>query len=88
MDVITAAVLSSHLGPVPTGSYTVTNCRVSTAVPIWAAVTLTPRPGQAVPPITVVVERIGSIWTLHSYATGPTGCDAPAPVPTELALGC
>lgn len=85
---ITAGVLSSDLGPVPTGSYTVTHCRLSSTQPTWSAVTLTPRPGQSVTPLTVVMERIGSIWTLHSYSAGPTGCDAPPPVPAELRLGC
>jgi len=51
-------------------------------------VVLTPKPGQTVPPLTVVVEQLGSIWTVHSYGTGATGCDAPAPVPAELHLGC
>jgi hypothetical protein len=41
-----------------------------------------------VPGLTVVFERIGSIWNVHSYGQGATGCDAPAPVPTELRLGC
>ncbi len=86
--IITAGALSSDLGPVPTGSYTVTRCRISGTQPIWSAVTLAPRPGQSVSALTVVMERIGSIWTLHSYGAGPTGCDAPPPVPAELRLGC
>jgi len=85
---ITAAVLSGDLGPVPVASYTVTDCRLSATQPIWAAVTLAPRPGQTVPQLTVAMNRIGALWTVHSYGQGPTGCDAPAPVPTELRLGC
>jgi hypothetical protein len=85
---ITAAVLSGDLGPVPTGSYNVADCRLSPSHPIWAAVALRPRAGETVPQLTVVLERIGALWTVHSYAQGPTGCDAPPPVPTELRLGC
>ena len=29
-----------------------------------------------------------SNWTVQSYNTGATGCDAPPPVPAELRLGC
>jgi hypothetical protein len=85
---ITAAVLGGDLGPVPVGSYTVVDCRQSASQPIWAAVTLRARPGQTVPQLTVALQRIGALWTVHSYSQGPTGCDAPRPVPTELRLGC
>jgi hypothetical protein len=85
---LTAAVTSGDLGTVPLASYAISNCRLASSNLIWGAVTLTPKPGQTVAPMTVVLERIGSIWDVHSYASGATGCDAPAPVPTELALGC
>ncbi|MGZ4675660.1 MAG: hypothetical protein ACXVJ7_12350 [Acidimicrobiia bacterium] len=85
---ITAAVLGGGLGPVPVADYTVTDCRLSSSHPLWSAVTMAPRPGTTAPRLTVALERIGSIWTVHSYAQGATGCDAPPPVPTELRLGC
>jgi hypothetical protein len=85
---ISAAVTGGDLPTVPVDSYTVGDCRLAASQPIWSAVTLTPKPGQSVSRLTVVVERIGSIWTVHSYGTGATGCDAPAPVPSELRLGC
>lgn len=85
---ITAAVLGGDLGPVPVASYDVTDCRRSGSQPIWAAVTLRPKPGQTVAPLNVVLELFGSIWTVHSYGAGATGCDAPAPVPAELRTGC
>jgi hypothetical protein len=85
---ISAAITDGGLQAVPLGSYTIGDCRLAPSQPIWSAVSLTPKPGQTVPHLTVVVERIGSIWTVHSYGAGATGCDAPAPVPAELALGC
>jgi hypothetical protein len=85
---ISAAITGGDLQAVPVDSYTVGDCRLAASQPIWSAVTLTPKPGQGVPRLTVVVERIGSIWTVHSYGPGATGCDAPAPVPAELRLGC
>jgi hypothetical protein len=85
---ITSAVLGGDLGSTPMASYDVTDCRRSTSQPIWAAVTLAPKPGQSVGRLTVVLERLGSIWVVHSYAFGPSGCDAPPPVPSELRLGC
>ncbi len=84
---LTALVQGGDL-PIPADSYTVTDCRIAPSSLIWAAVVLTPKPGQTVPPLTVVAERIGSLWTVHSYGPGSTGCDAPAPVPAELRLGC
>jgi hypothetical protein len=73
---------------VPLDSYSIAGCRLAPSSTIWGAVALAPKPGQTAPPLTVVVERLGSIWSVHSYATGATGCDAPAPVPAELQLGC
>jgi hypothetical protein len=85
---ITSAVLGGDLGTTPIASYDLTDCRRSTSQPDWAAVTLRPKAGQSVATMTVVVERLGSIWTIHSYAAGPNGCDAPPPAPAELRLGC
>jgi hypothetical protein len=85
---LTAAVTGGDLGAVPVAGYTVDHCRLASSNLIWGAVTLTPKPGQTVAPMTVVLERIGSIWQVHSFASGPTGCDAPAPVPAQLGLGC
>jgi hypothetical protein len=83
-----AVVQSGELQNVPVASYTVTNCRLASSQPIWGAVTLAPNAGTSVAPLTVVFERVGSIWDVHSYGAGATGCDAPAPVPTQLGLGC
>jgi hypothetical protein len=85
---ISAAVTGGDLGPVPVENYSITGCRIAASQPIWAAVTLVPKPGETVDRLTVVLQRLGSIWTVHSYNTGATGCDAPAPVPAELRLGC
>ena len=84
---LTALVQGGDL-PIPVDSYAVTDCRIAPSSLIWAAVVLSPKPGQTVPKLTVVAERIGSLWNVHSYGPGPTGCDAPAPVPAELRLGC
>src|SRR3954454_16987809 len=85
---LTAAVTGGGLGAVPLDRYTIGHCRLASSNLIWGAMTLTPKPGETVAPMTVVLERRGSIWQVHSYATGATGCDAPAPVPAQLALGC
>jgi hypothetical protein len=84
----TAVIDSGELGDVPVGSYDITDCRLAPSRPIWGAVAMQPRAGTSVPALTVVFERIGSIWNVHAHGPGPTGCDAPAPVPTELRLGC
>jgi hypothetical protein len=85
---ISAAITDGGLQAVPVDDYTIGECRLAPSQPTWSAVVLTPKPGQTVPRLNVVVERIGSIWTVHSYGPGATGCDAPAPVPAELGLGC
>jgi len=87
-DNMSAAALGGDLGSVAIASYDVTGCRRAPSNLIWGAVTLTPKAGQSAAPVTVVLERIGSIWTVHSYGTGATGCDAPPPVPSELGLDC
>lgn len=85
---IYAAVQGGDLGPVPLENYTIANCRVSTANPIWSAVTLVPHAGSGLPPLIVALERVGSIWQVRAYGQDHVACDAPAPVPTELQLGC
>ena len=85
---LSAVVTGGDLAAVPVERYTVTDCRLSPTHQIWGAVTLTPNPGETVPTLTVVFERVGSLWTVHSSGEGPTGCDAPAPAPAELRLGC
>lgn len=85
---IFAAVQGGDLGPVPLQSYTISDCRISDANPIWSAVTLVPNPGTSVIRLTVVLQRLGSIWIIHAYGPGQVGCDAPPPVPTQLTLGC
>jgi hypothetical protein len=87
-DRFSAVVYGGDLAVVPVDRYTISDCRLSPTRPIWGAVTLAPKPGETVPPLTVVFERVGSIWTLHSFGEGATGCDAPAPAPSELDLGC
>ncbi|MBK5289136.1 MAG: hypothetical protein JJE46_11805 [Acidimicrobiia bacterium] len=85
---IFAAVQGGDLGPVPLASYTIADCRIADANPIWAAVTLVPNPGANVIRLTVVLQRLGSIWTVFAYGAGPVGCNAPPPVPDQLQLGC
>jgi hypothetical protein len=85
---ISSVVYGGDLQAVPLDSYTISDCRLAPSQPIWAAIVLTPKPGQTVPQLTVVLERLGSIWTVHSSGPGATGCDAPVPVPSELRLGC
>lgn len=85
---IYAAVQGGDLGPVPLGEYQITDCRVAASNQIWSAVTLKPLPGKSVVQLTVVLLRIGSIWTVKEYAQNRVACDAPPPVPTELRLGC
>ena len=85
---IYAAVQGGDLGPVPLQKYTIANCRVSTANPIWSAVTLVPNAGSGVPQLIVALERLGSTWQVRSYGQNHVACDAPAPVPAQLQLGC
>lgn len=85
---IFAAVQGGDLGPVPLEKYTISDCRIANSNQIWSAVSLVPNPGTGVTPLTVALERIGSIWSVRSYATSHVACDAPPPVPQELRLGC
>ena len=85
---IFAAVQGGDLGPVPLAKYTISDCRIANSNQIWSAVTLVPNPGSGVTPLTVALERIGSIWQVRGYATSHVACDAPPPVPLELRLGC
>lgn len=70
--------------------FSVVDCRISAANPIWAAASAVPTPGNEATfeGGVVVLERIGSIWTVHAVGTDQVGCDAPAPVPNELDLPC
>lgn len=83
---VIAAVQNGDLGGADINQFTITDCRIAEANPIWAAVTLVPKGGAG--RLTAVLQRVGSIWTI--YGVGPTGvgCDTPAPVPTQLRLGC
>ena len=83
-----AAVQGGDLGPVPLIDYAITDCRIAESNQIWAAVTLQPKPGTAAVRLTVALQRIGSIWTVAAYGPGAVSCDAPAPAPAELRLGC
>lgn len=85
---IFAAVQGGDLATVPLSSYTITDCRISDSDPIWSAVTLTPNPGTGVVRLTVVLQRLGSIWTVNAYGPGPVGCDIPVPARGELRVGC
>ena len=85
---IFAAVQGGDLGPVPLARYTISDCRVAKSNQIWSAVSLVPKPGTGVAPLTVALERIGSIWSVRGYAANHVACDAPPPVPQELRLGC
>ncbi len=85
---IFAAVQGGDLASVPLEKYTISDCRIANSNQIWSAVTLVPNPGSGVTPLTVALERIGSIWSVRSYAASHVACDAPPPVPQELRLGC
>ncbi len=85
---IFAAVQGGDLGPVPLEKYTISDCRIANSNQIWSAVSLVPNPGTGVTPLTVALERIGSIWQVRAYAVDHVACDAPPPVPQELRLGC
>lgn len=67
---------------------TVVNCRLAPSNPIWAAAEAAPNPGTSLQGGTVVLQRIGALWTVEAVGTDQVGCDAPAPVPTELDLPC
>ncbi len=85
---IFAAVQGGDLGPVPLAKYTISDCRIAASNPIWSAVSLVPNRGTGVTPLTVALERVGSIWSVRGYASNHVACDAPPPVPQELRLGC
>lgn len=70
------------------GTYTVTNCRLATSSPIWAAADVVPNPGAPIRPATALLERIGAIWTVSAYGTGSIGCPAPPNVRAELSVTC
>lgn len=70
------------------GTFVVVDCRLSPSIPIWAAANTSPKPGAALPRQTIVVQRIGAIWTVEVVGTGPVGCNIAQPIPTELLLAC
>lgn len=75
--------LSAH-----TGTFRVVRCRIAQSQPIWAAADIVPDPGSGVPAQSVLLERLGSIWTVVTAGSGAIGCRAPAEVRGELALPC
>ena len=85
---IYAAIQGGNLGPVPLAKYTISDCRIAASNQIWSAVTLVPNPGSGVVQLTVVLQRIGSIWTVQAYGQTHVSCNAPPPVALELRLGC
>ncbi|MEO6467752.1 MAG: hypothetical protein ABIP21_01535 [Acidimicrobiia bacterium] len=83
-----AALQSGELRSVPLEKYTISDCRIASSNQIWSAVSLVPNPGTGAPPLTVALERVGSLWQVRGYAPDHVACDAPPPVPQELRLGC
>lgn len=70
------------------GTFAVVDCRLSPSIPIWAAANTSPKPGAVLPRQTIVVQRIGAIWTVEEVGTGPVGCNIAQPIPRELQLAC
>ncbi len=70
------------------GKYTVQRCRIAASSPIYAAANTVPNPGVQLDGATVVLERIGALWTVNSVGTSGVGCDLPAQVITDLGLSC
>ncbi len=70
------------------GKYTVQRCRIAASSPIYAAANTVPNPGVQLDGATVVLERIGALWTVDGVGTSGVGCDLPAQVITDLGLSC
>jgi hypothetical protein len=70
------------------GKYTVQRCRIAASSPIYAAANTVPNPGVQLDGATVVLERIGALWTVNGVGTSGVGCDLPAQVITDLGLSC
>jgi hypothetical protein len=86
-EVITQAIQGSEQMAPQAGRFTVTRCRVASSSPIWAAATATST-DPAVPSTTVVLERIGALWTVIAVGTSHVGCDVPAAARPELGIDC
>jgi hypothetical protein len=85
---ITEAIQGSDELAERSGQYTVQHCRIAASSPIWAAADVVPNPGVGLERSSVLVERIGSIWTVVALGTDGVGCQAPAPARVELLLPC
>ena len=70
------------------GQYSVQRCRIAASSPIWAAAAAVPNPGVQLDTATVLLERIGASWNVVAVGTANVGCEAPAPVQTELGVPC
>jgi hypothetical protein len=70
------------------GKYTVAHCRIAQSSPIYAAANTVPNPGVQLDGATVVLERIGALWTVQGVGTSGTGCNFPPQVISDLALVC
>jgi len=86
--IIADAVNGSDQLAVHSGTFRVVRCRIAASQPIWAAADVVPDPGSGVVAQSVLLERLGSIWTVVTAGTGSIGCQAPAGVRAELMLPC
>jgi hypothetical protein len=87
---IVAAVQGSTEGGLAenAGRYTVQRCRIAASSPIWAAAQIVPNAGVQLDGATVVLQRIGALWSVESVGTSQVGCTAPAAVIRDLGLVC
>lgn len=70
------------------GKYTVQRCRLAKSSPIYAAANTVPNPGVQLDGATVVLERIGALWTVDGVGTSQVGCDLPTQIISDLGLVC
>jgi hypothetical protein len=71
------------------GQYTVQHCRLAPSAQIWAAAEIVPNPGIQLDVATVVLQRIGALWTVEQTGTSNVGCNAAtATIRAELGLIC
>jgi hypothetical protein len=87
-QIITDAVQASDQLAGRAGQYSVQQCRIAPSAPIWAAADIVPDPGASLDRASVLLERIGAIWTVVTLGTGSVGCPAPPPARVELLLPC
>jgi hypothetical protein len=86
--ITTAVRTSPATAGVPRGAYAVTDVRTAGADATWAGAALQPT-GDDLDPATVVLHRVAGTWTVVDLGTAQVGCGtAPAPVATDLGLGC